>query len=136
MIVFGHSGRLIFLGVIISGAPAGGSAVLASFFDLLPPHFQSLFVLPQMLRGTILVRQVLVPAQDRESVLDGHLEVPSNVRYALTSSGIERSEVTGSLGSSDKSEPDATPSKFFASAASEMNGRRASLTVSRKVWCC
>jgi hypothetical protein len=59
-------------------------------------------------------------------VLNGQLQVPSNVSYAVSSSGVEGSEVTGSLGGADKSDPGAAPREFFASDPSEMKGMSAS----------
>ena len=130
MIVFGHSRGLI-VRVVIRDSPVGVVAVLALVLDGRPPHFQSLWVLPQMLGRSFLVRQILEPAQNRQGPFDGRLEEPRDVSYALSSSGVEGSEVSGLTGSSDESEPDATPGEFFASPSSEMNGGRASLITSR-----
>lgn len=129
MIVFGHLRGLIVIGVI-SGSPTGLHPVFALGLDGCEPHLQSLGVFPEVLRRPVLVGKVLVPAQDRQRVLDGQLQVPGNVSYALSSSGVEGAEVSGSLGSADESDPGAAPDEFFASVPSLMNGRRASLMVS------
>lgn len=119
MIVFGHLRGLIVMG-LISDSPAGVGSVFAPGFDGLPPHFQSLLVLPEVLGRPVIVLQVLVPAQDGESLFDRDLEVPSDVCYAFTTSGVEDSEVSGLSGSADESDPAAALCEFFASPASEM----------------
>lgn len=130
MVVLGHSRGLIVLGVI-SDSPTGFDSVFALLFDVVPPLLQSLVVIPEVLRRPLVFLQVLVPAENLQSVLDGDLEVPRNVGYAICSSRIEDSEVSGLTGGTDDSDPAAAPCEFFASAPSLMNGRRASLIFSR-----
>lgn len=134
MIVFGHSWGLIVLGGI-SVSPAGGRTVLALVLDGLPPLFKSNFVFPQVLRWPLVIGEVLEPVQDREGLLDGDLEVPRDLGYAICSFGVEESEVSGLTGSSDESDPAAALGQFFASADSAMKGVSASLIVSRTFSC-
>lgn len=99
---------------VIARASSAGFAVSPSGFDALPPLLQSLRVLPKMLRRYLVLRQILVPVQDRQTLLDSDLEEPGDLRYSLDTSGVEGTEVSGSTGGADESEPDATLSEFFA----------------------
>lgn len=67
-----------------------------------------------MLRRYLVLRQVLVPVQDREALLDSDLEEPGDVVYSVDSSGVEASEVSGSAGGADDAEEDTALSEFFA----------------------
>jgi hypothetical protein len=93
MIVLGHVRGLIILGGI-SISPTGGHSVVSLVLDGAPPLFQSLLVLPKVLRGPLIIWEILVPAENRQSVLDSDLQVPRDLRYAICSFGVEESEVS------------------------------------------